>query len=284
MKNGNKNLVIIFLILFAGCSSGVDLPLPTPPPPTAKTCIITGITQQNSSLKPEFSLNIQYNIISNPIKVNLFDSAANIQILNANLTYITSDSIIIDAYQYFKLDALKRVTIFVTKEDMTIPNTSDNYRYEYKYSSDGFLITKLLYINGARVPQYTTNYTYSNGQLVNCLMTTSSSDNKKVLESTVSYDVNISPKTMIYIFPDGFESSLYSVALNYGTRPSKPPSKIITKIFDPVSGNILDTWTTNYSGYSLDSNGYLSGGNTSGDQQQGIFTFYGKTNFSYQCK
>ena len=284
MKYGSKNLLLIFISFIVGCSSGVDIPLPTPPPPTAKTCIISGITQQNSTIKPEFNFNIQYNIIYNPIKMSLFDSVTNIQIFNANLNYVTLDSIIIDAYQYFKLDALKRVILFVTKEDMTQPSNSDNYRYEYKYSQDGFLITKFLFINGAKTPQYTTNYTYSNGQLVSCIMTTSSSDNKKVLESTLSYNVSVSPKTMIYIFPDGFESSLYSVALNYGNRPSKPPSKIITKIFDPVTGNTLDTWTTNYSGYALDSNGYLTGGTTSGDQQQGIFTFYGKTSFTYQCR
>ncbi len=204
--------------------------------------------------------------------------------MNANLSYITFDSIRIDAYQYFKLDASKRVTVFVTKKDISIPTISDSHRFEYKYNNDGFLVTKLLYINGARIPQYTTNYTYANGLLISCLMTASSSNNKKILESNLTYNDNISAKTMIYTFPDGFESSVYSVALNFGTRPTKALSKIITKIYDAFSGNVIDTWTTNYSNYSIDSNGYISTGTSSGDHQQGIFTFYGKTNFIYQCK
>lgn len=283
-----KILIIIMFgsLLIASCGKGYDttVPITLPTNPVAKTCIFSGITQRNSGGKPEFNLTIQYNPILNPIKISLFDSSANVQVFDANLSYITPDSIRIDAYQYFKLDASKRVILFVTKEDMSFPTISDDYRYEYKYSPDGFLIAKFLYINKSRVPQYTTNYTYSNGQLLSCIMTTSSSDNKKVLESTLTYDASVSPKTMIYTFPDGFENSLYSVALNYGIRPTNAPSRIITKIFDPISGNTLDTWTTNYSGYALDSNGYLTGGTTTGDQQQGIFSFYGKTNFSYQCR
>ncbi|MFO0448569.1 MAG: hypothetical protein ACK52I_07885 [Pseudomonadota bacterium] len=287
----NRNAVFawVFILLILGCGKSGDTPAPTPPtpptpPPTPKTCIISSISQQNSGSKSEFSLNIQYDGNLNPIKIGVYDSSLNVKLLDANLTYVTSDSVRLDPYQYFKLDASKRVVVFVTKEDIKVPTLSDNYRFEYKYSSDGYLTTKLLFINGSNTPQYTTDYSYSNGLLVSCSMTASTAGNKKVLESTLTYDATLSPKTMIYTFPDGFESSLYSAALNFGIRPSKPLTKVVTKIYDPVTSNLLDTWTTNYSGYNIDSNGYLSNGLSTGDQQQGIFLFYGKTNFIYQCK
>jgi hypothetical protein len=293
MKTHLSKILLLITILFAiGCGNkDAPTPTPTPPnpptpptPPAPKTCIFAGISQQNSGAKSEFYLSIQYDGSLNPTKISLFDSAANTRLLNATLTYVTADSVRLDAYQYFKLDASKRVIAFFTKEDMTDPINSDNYRYEYKYSSDGFLVTKNLYINGSPSPVYSTAYTYTNGLLASCLMTAVSSGNKKVIESTLTYNATLSPKTMIYTFPDGFESNLYSTALNFGNRPTKPLTQVVTKIYDPASGTLLDTWTTNYNGYSIDSNGYLSNGVAAGDQQQGIASFYGKTTFLYQCQ
>jgi hypothetical protein len=285
-----KILLLIITLSAISCDKNPDTPTPapptppTPPTPVVKTCIFSGITQRNSGNKSEFALSINYNASLNPTKISVFDSAANTLLFNANLTYASTDSIRIDAYQYIKLDANKRVVGLVTKEDMTDPVSSDNYRYEYKYSSDGYLITKNLYINESSTPVYATTYSYSNGLLVSCLMIAVSSGNKKVLESTLTYDASLSPKTMIYTFPDGFESFLYSTALNFGNRPNKPVTQIVTKIYDPAAGSLLDTWTTNYNGYSLNSDGYLVNGSANGDQQQGIITFYGKTTFLYQCQ
>lgn len=292
MKNKLLKIILLLVVVLAiSCGKNSDTPTPTPTPtpptptpPTPKTCIFAGINQLNTGNKSEFALSIQYDGSLNPIKFNLFDSAANLRLLNATLTYVTADSIRLDAYQYFKLDASKRVIGFVTKEDMTDPKNSDTYRYEYKYSTDGYLVTKNLYINGSSSPVYSTNYSYTNGLLVSCLMTAVSSGNKKVLESTLAYDASLSPKTMIYTFPDGFESCLYSTAMNFGIRPAKPLTQMITKIYDPASGTLLDTWTTNFSGYAIDSNGYLSNGTATGDQQQGLISLYGKTSFLYQCQ
>jgi hypothetical protein len=161
---------------------------------------------------------------------------------------------------------------------------ADDYRYEYIYTSDGYLSTKNLYINGSKVANYTTVYTYNNGLLTGCVMTATSAGNLKMLESTLSYDATLSPKTMIYTFPDAFESYYYTATLNFGVRPTKPLAQVVTKLYNPGNGTLIDTWTTNYSGYSVDSNGYLSGGTANGDLQQGIASFYGKTYFTYQCQ
>jgi hypothetical protein len=76
---------------------------------------------------------------------------------------------------------------------------------------------------------------------------------------------------------------MYFTVLNYGNRPTNPPQQVVTKIYNTTTGVVLDTWTTNYSGYKADANGYLTYGVASGDLQQGIASFYGKTNFYYNC-
>src|SRR6478609_2429999 len=214
---------IIFVLIcgavFLGCGKD-DAPTPTPVPPVTppvtppvvnKTCIISGISQRNSGAKAEFGMTVSYDNNLNPIKVTIFDSAANTSLFNATLTYASADSIRIDQYQYMKMDAGKRITRFVTKSDMTDIANADDYRYEYIYTSDGYLSSKNLYINGSKLPNYTTSYAYTNGLLTGCVMTATSAGNLKVLESTLSYDATLSPKTMIYTFPDAFESFYYTV-------------------------------------------------------------------------
>lgn len=291
------NIFLTLLLLMAisavymGCSKYTNdayvAPTPTPPtPPTPlpKNCIVLGIMQKNSGSTPEFSLSITYNSNLIPTKILAYDSLTNVRIFEASLAYISSDSIIIDKHQYIRLDNNKRVVRFKTKENIEKPTSSDDYLFEYKYNAEGYLIVKNLFINGASIPTYSTTYTYSNGLLTNCLMVLTNIGSKKVLESTITYDDKISPKTMFYVFPDGFENYYYSQALNFGSRPTRPPKQIITKVYDPAINRLLDTWKTDYIGYVLDGNGYITFANVTGDQQQGMPEFFGRTSFQYRCQ
>lgn len=264
-------------------SSGGVTPPPPPPPPTSTTCIISGISQVNSGNKSEAALTAFYDNNYNTARILIYDSVSNIKRFDASFNYITSDSIRIDANQYIKLDAGKRVVLFATKSDLTNPTAADDYKLEYLYNEQGYLGTKNLYINGSKLPNFRTTYTYTNNLLTNCLLTSVSSGNLKVLEAALVYDSNIKIKNWMYLFPDGFEDYEYTTVLNFGNRPPNPPTQIVTKIYNPSTGVLLDTWTTNYSGYKVDSNGYVTYGVASGDLQQGIAMFYGKTNFYYQC-
>ncbi|MBO9684294.1 MAG: hypothetical protein J7502_16785, partial [Flavisolibacter sp.] len=76
----------------------------------------------------------------------------------------------------------------------------------------------------------------------------------------------------------------YLTVLNFGKRVANPLSKVVTKLYDPASGSLLDTWSTNYGDYKIDASGYLYYGVASGDLQQGMASFYGKTNFYYSCR
>jgi hypothetical protein len=189
----------------------------------------------------------------------------------------------LDAYQYFRLDAGKRVTLFVTKSDLKNPSTSDDYRFEYFYNTQGYLESKNLFINRSKLPNFRTAYTYSNNLVTKCVMTAVSSGNLKVLESDLIYNTSLNIKTWMYTFPDALEGYMYFTVLNFGNRPTNPLQQVTTKIYNTSTGAVLDTWITNYSGYKVDSNGYLTYGIASGDLQQGMAMFYGKTNFYYLC-
>lgn len=276
------------IVLLAGCSKK-DSPAPNPgggnpppPTPTPKTCTLTGISQQNTGNKPDFALSIGLNSSGAANTYTLFDSLGNSKREEVNFTYITTDSIQLDNYQYIRLDAEKRVIRFVTKSDLRNPATADDYRYEYTYSN-GLLATKKLYINGYSSAYFTSNYTYTNNLLTKCVVTINEGT-QKILESDITYDANTSIKDWIYTIPDAFESFLISNALSFGAKPNRPPTQVVTKLYNPSTSAVIDTWTTNYNGYSLNTDGYLIAGTANGDLQQGMAAFYGKTVFYYSCK
>jgi hypothetical protein len=281
-------LLISFTIAMVACSKGdTPAPPPTPPPtnpPVQKTCFLTGISQLNSGNKPDFALSLTLNGNNEAVSLLVFDSLGNKKILEYAFTYASSDSIRIDQYQYIKLDANKRVKTFITRSDMNDPTQADIYRYEYIYNNNGYLVTKNLYINNSSSAFYTTAYTYTNDLLTKCLVTIASNSSQKVLESDLTYDGAATAKNWVYTFPDAFESYIYATALSFGNKAMRPLTKVTTKIYNPLNNNVLDTWTTNFGSYSFNSDGYIQGVTASGDLQQGMAIFYGKTNFSYTCK
>lgn len=270
------------------CSKGdTPAPPPTPPPtnpPVQKTCFLTGISQLNSGNKPDFALSLTLNGNNEAVSLLVFDSLGNKKILEYSFTYASSDSIRIDQYQYIKLDANKRVKTLVTRSDMSDPVQADIYRYEYLYNNDGYLITKNLYINNSSSVFYTTTYTYTNDLLTKCLVTIASNSSQKVLESDLTYDAAATAKNWVYTFPDAFESYIYATALSFGNKAARPLTKVTTKIYNPLNNNVLDTWTTNFGSYGFNTDGYIQSVNASGDLQQGMAIFFGKTNFNYTCK
>jgi hypothetical protein len=275
------------VLLVLGCSKK-DAPPPNPgggnppPTPTPKTCTLVGISQQNTGNKPDFALTVGLNANGAANGYIVFDSLGNIKREDVTFNYITSDSIRIDNHQYIRLDAEKRVVRFVTKSDLRNPSTADDYRYEYTYSN-GLLATKKLYINDYATAYFTSTYTYTNNLLTKCVVTINEGT-QKILESELTYDANTTIKDWIYTIPDAFESFFISNALSFGARPNRPLSQAITKLYNPSTNAVIDTWTTNYNGYSLNSDGYLIAGTANGDLQQGMATFYGKTVFYYNCK
>ena len=295
MKSKNLHNLVILLILLAGCgkpgNSTIQGGNGNPGGENGggtegnnnKTCTIAAISQVNSGSGVEFSLSAQYNGSYNVTKLVIYDSVNKVKNFEADFDYITKDSIKIDSYQYLILDTSGRVIRFVTKSDMSAPQNSDNYVFEYSYNADGYLATKNLYINGSRLPNFSTAYNYTNNLLTSCIMTAVSSGNLKVLESNLIYDATLSIKNWIYTFPDATSEYTYSMVLNFGNHAAHPLKQVTTKIYNPSTGVLLDTWTTTYGNYRMDTDGHILSGEANGDLQQGIASFYGKTNFYYSC-
>ncbi|MEO8110585.1 MAG: hypothetical protein ABI594_11155 [Ginsengibacter sp.] len=289
MKKNKLIYFVVFSGLLIGCGKSNDT-IPTGGNGGGNngggkdsTCMISTISQVNSGAVPEFYLSAYYNNNYQLTRLVSYDSVNKVQDFIADFNYITSDSVRIDSYQYLILDASKRVARFATKSDLAKPINADNYLFEYAYNNQGYLIKKDLYVNGTKSPNFSTVYVYTNNLLTSCVMTAVSSGNLKVLESILTYDNTIKIKNWIYTFPDAIEGYRYSTVLNFGNRCANPLKQIVTKIYNPSSGILLDTWTTSYGNYKTDASGHILYGEAIGDQQQGIAAFYGKTNFNYTC-
>lgn len=288
------SLVCIFAIQFTACSKsdGGSNSIPPAPPPTTpspvtpipENCVVSGISQLNSGKKAELALTASYDNNNNVKKISTYDSTTNESIFHADFYYVTNDSVIIDQNQYIKLDANKRVILFSTKSDLSNPTIADVYKFQYTYNSQGYLVKKDWYINGSRLPNFSTSYTYTDNLLTKCLMTIVSSGNLKVLEADLSYENTINIKNWIYTFPDATIDYIYNTSMNFGNHCSNPLKKIVTKIYNPVSGILIDTWITTYGAYNVSLNGNVTYGEATGDLQEGIPFFYGKTRFYYNCQ
>lgn len=287
VRNYKFGYIVLLLVTFMSCSKNSDSTTDTGGGNTGgnskdTVCVVTTISQVNSGAGAESSISAFYNSNNSLTKLIVYDSVNKRKDFEANFTYITPDSIRINQYQYLILDGNKRVMRFVTKSNMTDAGRADDYRFEYTYNGEGYLALKKLFINGATVANFSTAYSYTNNQLTGCVMTMPSSGNLKILESTLSYE-NKNIKDWIYTFPDAMEGHLYLTVFNFGKHVPNPLKKVVTKIYDPVLGNLMDTWTTNYANYTINENGYVLSGEAIGDLQQGIAAFYGKTNFYYAC-
>lgn len=251
--------------------------------PNNANCLITTISQVNNRNSTESSLSVVYDNNLDIVKLTVYDSVHKIKNFGVDFIYITADSIRLDGERYMIRDANKRITRFVTKSDVANSSQADRYVFEYKYNSDGYLSKKELFINGASKANFETVYSYTNNNLTGCVMTTPSAGNRKVLESTLSYSLSSTPKNWIYNFPDAMEGYPFLSVLNFGKRSGSLLTRVVTKIYDPAQNTLIDTWSTDYVNYLVDSNGYVQSAEATGDLQQGIASVYGKTKFYYTC-
>lgn len=282
LRNYTGKYIVILLIALVSCSKSKDTTTGEANngngggASEGTNCVISTISQVNSGSGAEASLSAFYTSNSVLIKLVIYDSIHKAKNFEADFNYVTADSVKMGQYQYLLLDGYKRVTVFVTKSDMSDPEHADDYVFRYTYNSAGYLSEKELFINGSKKANFSTVYSYTNNQLTACLMTSPSSGNLKALEATLSYDSSTSIKNWIYTFPEAMEGYPYIAVLNFGKHPANPLKKVVTKIYDPSSGNLIDTWTTDYRNYKIDPNGYVSYAQAAGDLQQGMAAFYGK--------
>jgi hypothetical protein len=114
----------------------------------------------------------------------------------------------------------------------------------------------------------------------------------RVIRFATKSDMSAAKNADNYLFEYTYNAQGYLVTKNLFINSSELPNfstaynplkEVTTKIYNPSTGVLLDTWTTTYGKYVIDTNGHILSGEANGDLQQGIASFYGKTNFYYSC-
>jgi hypothetical protein len=272
------------VILLFSCGKGAEFKIVDPDtgqPPTqlgsntSTVCVLSSISQKNVSGNGSDAYYLLLRDTNQLVKaVSQYDSLRKKFDYNISFT-ITKDSVRFSSGEYLRKDAAGRVSYFYTRADLTDP-ASDVEVYQYSYNTNGYLVSKLRYVNGAATPFYETKYTYDNNNLlIGCTV---------LVGATLSYEMTTAIKPWLYLFPDGFEIYKYAQGLDFGKKGGYPIKQILTKIYDISDGSVLDTWTTNFSGYVYSLDNYILQTTASGDLQQGIGLLYGTNRFAYQCK
>jgi hypothetical protein len=251
--------------------------------PPGGDCYIARIAQKNkNSSANDNAFIITRDAAFLPTKIGYYDSLTGktdyeitIQVKGDTLKLSTGEYLVID-------NAGKRVHTLFTKSDIKDP-LSDDMLYKYSYDAAGLLEKKFTYVNGAATATYQTEYSYdNNSQLTGCILY-AGSQKQKYFESTLEYDYPNAIKPWFYLFPDFFEGYHYLQAFNFGKRPVYQVKRITSRIYDVGTTTVLDTWTTNLTGYVTSKDKFVLQVTANGDLQQGLGFLYGTTRFDYSC-
>jgi hypothetical protein len=228
-----------------------------------------------------YSLFTNFNATGQATKIEAFDSIAGNLDASATLTY-SGDTIRISAAEYFVTDANKRVSKYLSLVDPADP-ASDQFIYNYTYDGGGYLIGKTLSVKSIPLPLVNFTYTWTGGNLVKIDgQSTIPGFTQKVLSSDLEYDASKSAKNFIQVFPDGFESFFYVMALDFGKKSKNVISKINMVTYDD-QGAPANTYNTTITNLKFSNDGYLLEWYAAGDSFDALGIFSGRTLFKYKC-
>ncbi len=216
-------------------------------------------------------------------RVTVYDSISATVEFTSGFTYSAlADSFFISPTDYFVVDNNRRVNSFTTI-DYT-GNTLDTLTYRYQYDGNGYLTTKDLYVSSLPVPVIRFSYVWSGGNLVSVSGNTAIVGlTQKILEATLEYNNTATAKNFLPVYPDGFESSLFLMALNLGKASTNLVKKMTIKTYDEL-GQPDETLVSEYKNYKFSSDGYLTEWYISGDLLGGSPFVEGRSLFKYYCQ
>jgi hypothetical protein len=215
-------------------------------------------------------------------RVTIYDSISSTVEFTAGFTFSPlADTIYVSPTDYFAVDNNRRVNSFTTI-DYT-GNTLDTLTYRYEYDANGYLKEKTLYVSSLPVPVIRFSYVWSGGNLVSVSGNTAIVGlTQKVLEANMEYNSSATAKNFLPVYPDGFESSLFLMALNLGKPSTNLIRKMTIKTYDD-NGQLDETLVSEYKNYKFSSDGYLTEWYISGDLLGGSPFVEGRSKFKYFC-
>jgi hypothetical protein len=208
------------------------------------------------------------------------DSITNTNDFTALFTY-RGDTTFTGAGQFFLKDAAGRMKEYKGLEDPSDP-FSDSVRVTFTYNIDGYLTKKEYFFFGLPIPLLQSNYTYSNGNLTKTVLTSLFPTIEVLVDAVAEYNTTQPAKEFVYLFPDAFDISPYTLSLNFGKKPTNTIKKLTTKLYS--NGMLTDSLVTNYKNYKLSRDGYVLELFAEGDYQDGLGIIDGRTKFRYKCR
>lgn len=247
-------------------------------------CRLSSITAADSSSgRPLYALNTKFGMNDVANYVEVFDSVNFSADPRIDLVY-AGDSVKLGTDGSFAvLDAARRV------KTLSVPAPPNNAQvpavvYNYTYDASGYLTQKTIFIAGVPLPAVRFTYTWNGQNLVkvegvSAIPGTSST----LLSASLTYDLTRTVRNFIPIYPDGFESALYVMALNFG-KPSKNLLKSVALTTFGNNGSPTGTYNTTIKDALISGEGYLSEWYAEGDSVDALGLFGGLTKFGYRCK
>jgi hypothetical protein len=227
-----------------------------------------------------FSLFTNFNSSRVATRVEAYDSTSLSLAAAADLTY-KGDTIRVGASEYFVTDASKRISRFYTLLDPSDPS-SDVYVYNYTYDASGYLKSKTISIASFPLPLAKFDYTWAGGNLVKIEGNTVVLGNsQKILVADLTYDASKTAKNFIQVLPDGFETFLFTMALDIGKKSTNVLKTISLVTYD--NGAPANTYHTLIRDVKFSPDGYITEWYAEGDGFDALGVFTGRTLFRYNC-
>jgi hypothetical protein len=250
-------------------------------PPIGTNCKVNQVIAADSATgRGLLSIFTAFNTAGLGTSVRVYDSTNGTVPFESTLQYI-GDTIRISPTDYFLRDGSGRVAKFVTVEDFG--SGPEEASITYQYDASGYLAKREISIASIPIPFIRFAYTWSGQNLAAV-----SGDvivpgfEQKVLTAQLEYDATLTAKNLFPIFPDGFETSFYIMALNLGKASKNLVKKITLNTYDE-NGNLDQTFVTNISKYVFSSDGYLTEWYAQGDDISGAGIPAGRSQFKYFC-
>ena len=227
-----------------------------------------------------FSLFTKFNSSRVATRVEAYDSTSLSLEAAADLTF-KGDTIRVGANEYFVTDASKRVSKFFTHLDPSDPS-SDVYVYNYTYDASGYLKEKTISLASFPTPLAKFDYTWAGGNLVKIEGNTVVLGNiQKILVANLTYDASKTAKNFVQLLPDGFETFLFTMALDIGKKSTNVLKTISMVTYD--NGTPSTTYNTQIKDVKFSPDGYITEWYADGDGFDAFGIFTGRTLFKYNC-
>jgi hypothetical protein len=284
----NKKIIAIALVscIVLSCKKEYSVengPFDPNNPKIGANCRLSQIVEVDSSSGAGFgSLNAYFNANDQVTRVSTFDSVQGLTIYNADITY-SGDTMRVNAQEYFILDASQKAMEFHTFQD-PVDTSSGKITFVYSYLASGHLAKKEIFVGGIPIPAVRFTYTWSGDNLtsVEGLVVVPGAE-QKLFSAIMTYDNTQTVKNFIPIFPDGFETVPYIMAINLGLTSRNVLTSLSASNYDN-SGNLSQTLTTTFTGQKFSPDGYLVEWMASGDLPANSGLPTGLTRFHYHCK